>query len=92
MAYDLALRRLTSRNWSRKEPATNPPSGSDRDGPRMIAVSCLGLLGLLVWSAPKAGRAWERRSYRRRFSKDDPRVTRKVPTVTMHNLVYGGRE
>jgi hypothetical protein len=56
----------------------------------MIAIACLGLLGLLA--APKAGRAWERRSYRRRFARDDPRVTGRMPVVTMRDLVYGDRE
>jgi hypothetical protein len=91
MAYDLILR-LTSQDWSRMEPMTALPPGPNRDGPRMIAISGLSLLGLLAWSLPKVNRAWERTRYRQKFTRDDLHVTRKMPAVTMHNLVYGNKK
>ena len=92
MAYDLALRQSTPRNWSREESTTRAPLFDLHDvsykGLEMLAVSGIGLVGLLIWCLPKARRIHERRYYRREYTKDDLRRTQEVPTITMRDMIY----
>ena len=56
----------------------------------MLAVSGIGLVGLLIWASPKARRIHEKHYYRREYTKDDPRRTQEVPTITMSDMIYNG--
>jgi hypothetical protein len=89
MAYDLALGRQIGRRYSRDDSIPLPSSPTPgRQGPRMIALLGLGVASALALSLPKkTHRALERRYYRRSF-RDDPRVTRKIPIITMREMVY----
>jgi|GEM_PF-2068421 hypothetical protein len=89
MAYDLILGRQIASDYSRGMSNPMPSIATpDRQRPRMIALLGIGIASALALSLPKkTHRALERQYYRRSF-RDDPRVTREIPIITMREMVY----
>jgi len=87
MAYDLALRRLTSSNWARSDHHPKPARVSRGSWAARIAVACAVIV------LPQLGRSAYSRRHRREHATDlrgrALRTTVEVPAVSMSRLVYG---
>lgn len=95
MAYDLILQRLTPHHCGRGErPSCLPPENAglislvgklSADAAVFFPIGYLGVMLLVA-----LGERRSEHSIRRRAHRDDPRVTQKVPAISMKELVYGG--
>jgi len=80
MAYDIVFRRQIPRNYSRDNP---DPTSS----PQATGLAGLGLAAAVL-VVPRLLRAGEVQYYRRRLADDRAHITREMPAISMHDMVY----
>ena len=92
MAYDLILKRQTSRNFARGPSSASDPLDVGSTALTLLVGQALGLaMAVGAASSPKVRRTIERQYYRRAY-RDNLKATQEVPAISMREMVYGEDE